>query len=116
MSCEVFNESDVAMIAGSKQIFEVNIYNILDNQINAAIVSVEWRMSRYGETECLLSKDSSNKKSVTFNDSGTITITLLSDDTRDMFGKFTHQITITDVSGSVFVADLGKISIKPIIK
>jgi hypothetical protein len=115
MSCEVFNESDIAMVAGCQQTFEVNLYNLLGEHLNADISSVEWRISRYGETECLLSKYSTDS-SIQFSSDGVITITLLSEETREMFGKFTHQAIITDVQSNTFIADLGKISIKPMIK
>jgi hypothetical protein len=116
MSCEVFNESDIAMVEGCQQTFEINLYNILGEEVNAAINMVEWRMSRYGETECLLSKSYPGDDSISLASDSVITINLLSDETQNMFGKFTHQAIITDVGNHVFVVDLGKISIKPMIK
>jgi len=116
MGCEVFNESDIAMIEGGQQTIQVNIYDILgEGYINIAIDKVEWRMSHYGETECLLSKKSSEDSTVQFDDN-VITITILASDTLNLFGKFTHQAIITDMAGKQFVLDLGKISIKPMIR
>ena len=73
-------------------------------------------MSRYGETECLVSKTSTDSPDEVEYEENVITITLLPSDTMNLFGKFTHQIIIRDIHSSIFVADLGKISIKPLIK
>ena len=118
MSCEVFNESDFGMIEGSYQTFTVNLFNIMGEAYNnAAIDSAEWRLSLYGETELLVSIKSSNDVSsqITINEN-LITITIKSTDTEGLFGKFTHQLILTDARGQQFIADLGRISIKPKIK
>ena len=61
MSCEVFNESDFGMIEGCEQTFEVNLYNIFGEEYTKAIIDfVEWRMSKYGETELIVSKKSTD--------------------------------------------------------
>lgn len=117
MSCEVFNNSDFGMIEGSQQTITLDLYTILGEEFkNVAIESVEWRMSRYGETECLASKTSTDSPNEVKYEENVITITLLPSDTMNLFGKFTHQIIIRDIHSSIFVADLGKISIKPLIK
>ena len=117
MSCDVFNETDFGMIEGSQQTLTLSLYNVLGAEIkNVAIESVEWRMSFYGGTECVVSKNSdSNQNEVNF-DENVISITLLSEDTLGLYGKFTHQIIIHDIHDQLFIADLGKISIKPQIK
>ena len=115
MSCEVFNESDFGMIEGCEQTFEVNLYNIFGEEYTKAIIDfVEWRMSKYGETELIVSKKSTDG-SIAIN-GNIITISILSTDTQGLHGKFTHQLIITDGIGRQFIADLGKISIKPQIK
>ena len=115
MSCEVFNESDFGMIEGCEQTFEVNLYNIFGEEYTKAIIDfVEWRMSKYGETELIISKKSTDG-SIAINEN-IITISILSQDTQGLYGKFTHQLIVTDGIGRQFVADLGKISIKPQIK
>lgn len=118
MAKEMFNETDIAMIQGCQQTIQIDIYNILSEVCNIAIDKVEWRMSRYGETECLVSKNSIDNEDEVSIDINVLTITILSSDTMDMdlSGKFTHQAIITDLSGKQFVLDLGKISIKPMIK
>ena len=117
MSCEIFNNNDFGMIEGSQQTIELDLYNILGEKFeNVAISSVEWRMSYYGETECLVSKNSIDNPNEIFNEENKISITILSKDTQNLFGKFTHQVIITDIHDSIFVADLGKITIKPQIK
>lgn len=117
MSCEVFNNSDFGMIEASQQTITLDLYTILGEEFkNVAIESVEWRMSRYGETECLASKTSADSPDEIKYEENVITITLLPSDTMNLFGKFTHQIIIRDIHSSIFVADLGKISIKPLIK
>ena len=114
MSCEVFNESDFGMIEGCEQTFEVNLYNIFGEDMKAIIDFVEWRMSKYGETELIISKKSTDG-SIAINEN-IITISIFSQDTQGLYGKFTHQLIVTDGIGRQFVADLGKISIKPQIK
>ena len=115
MSCEVFNESDFGMIEGYEQTFEVNLYNIFGEEYTKAIIDfVEWRMSKYGETELIISKKSTDG-SIAINEN-IITISIFSQDTQGLYGKFTHQLIVTDGIGRQFVADLGKISIKPQIK
>lgn len=115
MSCEVFNESDFGMIEGCEQIFEVNLYNIFGEEYTKAIIDfVEWRMSKYGETELIVSKKSTDG-SIAINEN-IITISISSTDTQDLHGKFTHQLIVTDGIGRQFISDLGKISIKPQIK
>ena len=115
MSCEVFNDSDFGMIEGCEQIFEVNLYNIFGEEYTKAIIDfVEWRMSKYGETELIISKKSTDG-SIAVNEN-IITISIFSQDTQGLYGKFTHQLIVTDGIGRQFVADLGKISIKPQIK
>ena len=106
MSCEVFNESDFGMIEGCEQTFSINLYNIFGEEYTSAIIDyVEWRISKYGETELIVSKKSTEGS-----------ISIFSQDTQGLYGKFTHQLIVTDGIGRQFVADLGKISIKPQIK
>ena len=115
MSCEVFNESDFGMIEGCAQTFEVNLYNIFGEEYKNAIIDyVEWRISKYGETESIVSKKSTEGSILI--DENIITISIFSTDTRGLHGKFTHQLIITDGIGRQFIADLGKITIKPQIK
>ena len=115
MSCEVFNENDFGMIEGCEQTFEVNLYNIFGEEYTKAIIDfVEWRMSKYGETELIISKKSTDG-SIAINEN-IITISIFSQDTQGLYGKFTHQLIVTDGIGRQCVADLGKISIKPQIK
>ena len=117
MSCEVFNETDFGMIEGCQQTFSVNLYNILGEEYqNVAIDSAEWRMSKYGETEMLVSKSSLDGNESVVIEKNIITISIDSQDTEGLFGKFTHQLIIKDLHGRQFIADLGKISIKPQIK
>ena len=115
MSCEVFNESDSGMIEACEQTFEVNLYNIFGEEYTNAIIDlVEWRMSKYGETELIVSKKSTDG-SISINEN-IITISIFSKDTQGLYGKFTHQLIVTDGIGRQFISDLGKISIKPQIK
>ena len=115
MSCEVFNNSDFGMIEGSQQTFEVNLYNIFGEEYTKAIIDfVEWRMSKYGETELIISKKSTDG-SITINEN-IITISIFSTDTQGLHGKFTHQLIVTDGIGRQFIADLGKITFKQQIK
>ena len=115
MSCEVFNNSDFGMIEGCEQTFEVNLYNIFGEEYTKAIIDyVEWRMSKYGETELIISKKSTDG-SIAIN-ANIITISIFSQDTQGLYGKFTHQLIVTDGIGRQFIADLGKITIKPQIK
>ena len=115
MSCEVFNESDFGMIEGCEQTFSINLYNILGEEYSNAIIDfVEWRMSKYGETELIVSKKSTDG-SIAINEN-IITISIYSQDTEGLYGKFTHQLIVKDGHGRQFIADLGKISIKPQIK
>lgn len=117
MSCEIFNETDFGMIEGCQQTFTVNLYNVLGEEyVGAAIDSAEWRLSKYGETEMLVNIISTEKDSQIIINENIITITIKSTDTDGLFGKFTHQLVLTDASGQQFIADLGKISIKPKIK
>ena len=115
MSCEVFNENDFGMVEGCQQVLSVDLYNILGEAYKGVIIdSVEWRMSKYGEIEALVIKKSSDG-SITFIEN-IIEILISSEDTQGLHGKFTHQLLIKDGNGQSFVADLGKISIKPQIK
>lgn len=117
MSCEVFNESDFGMIEGSTQTINLNIYNMIGEEYkNILIIKVEWRMSKYGETECLISKNSDDNPSEVIFDKNNVEITLLANDTLGLYGKYTHQAIITDYHSNIFIIDLGKISIKPQIK
>ena len=115
MSCTIFNESDFGMIEGCEQTFSINLYNILGEEYSNAIIDfVEWRMSKYGETEVIVSKKSTDG-SIAINEN-IITISIYSQDTEGLYGKFTHQLIVKDGHGRQFIADLGKISIKPQIK
>lgn len=115
MSYEVFNENDFGMIEGCEQTFSVNLYNILGEEYTYAIIDyVEWRISKYGETELIVSKKSTDG-SISINEN-IITISIYASDTEGLHGKFTHQLIVKDGHGRPFIADLGKISIKPQIK
>lgn len=115
MSCEVFNENDFGMIEGCQQTFTVNLYNIFGEEYTDVVVDyAEWRMSKYGETELIVSKKST-EGSIDINEH-IITIDIGARDTEGLHGKFTHQLVIEDGHGRLFIADLGKISIKPQIK
>ena len=115
MSCEVFNESDFGMIEGCEQTYTNNLYNIFGEEYKNVIIDfVEWRMSKYGESE-LKKKKKSTDGSISI-DGNIITISIHSQDTQGLHGKFTHQLVVSDGSGRQFIADLGKISIKPQIK
>ena len=114
MSREVFNESDFGMIEGCEQTFSINLYNIFGEDMKAIIDFVEWRMSKYGETELIVSKKSTDG-SISINEN-IITISIFSKDTQGLHGKFAHQLIVTDGLGRQFIADLGKISIKAQIK
>ena len=115
MSCEVFNESDFGMIEGCEQTFSINLYNIFCEEYTSAIIDyVEWRISKYGETELIVSKKST-EGSISI-DENIITISIEARDTEGLHGKFTHQLVVKDGHGRQFIADLGKISIKPQIK
>ena len=114
MSCEVFNESDFGMIEGCEQTFSINLYNIFGEDMKAIIDFVEWRMSKYGETELIVSKKTTDG-SISVNEN-IITISIFSKDTQGLHGKFAHQLIVTDGIGRQFIADLGKITIKAQIK
>ena len=115
MSCEVFNESDFGMIEGCQQVFTINLYNIFGEEYSNAIIDyAEWRMSKYGETEALVVKKLTDGSILITGN--IITISIDSQDTEGLHGKFTHQLFLKDGSGRQFIADLGKISIKPQIK
>lgn len=114
MSCEVFNNSDFGMIGGCQQTFDVDLYDVLNEEYHIAASSCEWRLAKYGETE-VLATESTVKGTINITDN-IIQITIPYSDTQNLFGKFTHQLVITDKLGNQFVADLGKISIKPMIK
>ena len=64
----------------------------------------------------LVSKSSADGDESVVIEKNIITISIDSQDTEGLFGKFTHQLIITDRHGRKFIADLGKISIKPQIK
>lgn len=115
MSCGVFNENDFGMIEGCEQTFSINLYNILGEEYKNAIIDyVEWRISKYGETELIVSKKSTDG-SISISEN-IITISIYASDTEGLHGKFTHQLIVKDGHGRPFIADLGKISIKPQIK
>lgn len=115
MSYEVFNENDFGMIEGCEQTFSINLYNILGEEYTNVIIDyVEWRISKYGETELIVSKKSTDG-SISINEN-IITISIYASDTEGLHGKFTHQLIVKDGHGRPFIADLGKISIKPQIK
>ena len=115
MSCEVFNENDFGMIEGCAQTFTVNLYTILgDEYKNAVIDRADWRLSKYGETELIVSKNNIDDSIII--DENIITISIQSQDTQGLHGKFTHQLVLTDGLGRQFIADLGKITIKAQIK
>lgn len=117
MSCEVFNESDFGMIEGSQQTLNIDLYNIFGEEYKNILISeVCWKMSVYGETECVLAKNSSSNSTDIQWNNNTILITILDNDTLGFHGKFTHQAIIKDLYGNSFSVDLGKISIKPQIK
>ena len=115
VSCGIFNETDFCMIEGSEQTFSVNLYDIFGEEYTKAIIDyAEWRMSKYGETEMVTFKKSTDD-SVKIS-KNIITISISSKDTQGLYGKFTHQLILKDGHGKQFIADLGKISIKPQIK
>lgn len=114
MSCEVFSNSDFGMIAGCQQTLSIDLYDIIGEDYNIVINSCEWRLAKYGETEVLTTE--STEKGTIVIDGNIIEIIIPSSDTQNLFGKYTHQLVIIDKLDNQFVADLGKISIKPMIK
>lgn len=117
MNCSIFNDTNIGMIEGSNQTISVDLYNIFGEQYDYIdIVNIEWRMSKYGEIECLVSKNTaSNPKEMRY-EGNTIEVIVNCNDTIGLYGKFTHQIVITDLMDNKFIVDLGNISIKPQIK
>lgn len=117
MTCEVFNETDFGMIEGSRQILRLNLYNIMGEAYeNILLASVEWRLSKYGETEVFASKNTLDDPKEIVWDDEYIEVVITETDTLGLYGKFIHQLVLEDMHGSIFIADLGRISIKPQIR
>ncbi len=123
MPCGVFSESDFGMVEGGQQTIRVDLFKLTGEEYHVALDRIEWRLGRYGETACLISKKVEN---LVLNpnavgdgillDDNIITVTLSANDTVGLWGKFTHQAILTDLKGRQFILDLGKISIKPMIR
>ena len=112
-SCEVFNETDTPLIAGTEESIEVDIYDIFGVRIETlGLNNAVYRMSRYGESETIIEKNMPVNVTQEFS---VITVKLNAKDTENLRGKFWHELILTDVKNKQFVVDLGKITIKPMI-
>ena len=105
------------MIEGANQTLSLDLYNIFGELYDYIdIIGIEWRMSKYGEIECLVSKDMHDNPKDFMYEKNHIEIIIRCNDTIGLYGKFTHQVIITDMMDNKFIVDLGNISIKPQIK
>lgn len=111
--CEVFNENDSPLIAGTEEVIEVDLYDIFGARIETlGLNNAVYRMSRYGESESLVEKKMPANVTQEFS---VVTIKLSASDTEYLRGKFWHELILTDVKNKQFVIDLGKVTIKPMI-
>jgi hypothetical protein len=96
------------MIAGSNQKLFFSIFTSACVAVNLSGASGTWRMAYYGNSAATLSKN------LIFSGSSNIVeVDLEPVDTSSLSGKFIHQPTIIDSSGSIHRPSQGIISIIP---
>lgn len=101
-----FNMEQISFTGGSKETIPLEFYNENGEKINITNYQVIWTMSRFGESEhTLLTKEGVLAGDYACN------IVLNSDDTKNLSGKFVHQVTIIDYLGNERVPAKGIIKI-----
>ena len=113
MSCEVFNESDFGMIEWCEQTFSINLYNIFGEEYTNVIIDfVEWRMSKYGETELIVSKKTTDG-SISVNEN-IITISIFSKDKIQLLFNILNSMSFTGIQQAQAIAQISVILGDPI--
>lgn len=111
---DIYNHNEISFVAGSTEYIFLNVFGFQEMKLDSIkVIKIEWKMAKYGENECLLSKNLSNGITV---HKTTIRIKLLPIDTSNFYGLYTHQLTITDINNNVFVINQGRIFIDSLIQ
>lgn len=113
MNCEVYNPQTIIFVGGSTQYFDIDLFSIVGAKVIPALNSITWSLAKYGDNEIIDKKvwtinENMSDSGITLTDN-TITIKYLS---KDIYGKFHHQIQIVDSNNKRFIMDLGNIIIK----
>ncbi len=109
----LYSELDeVSFIAGSRQVLE---FNIIEQDGSPAALStmrsITWKLSYLGDKDnCVLMKNG------VVSDIGCFSVTLETEDTINLRGKFVHQPILEDSSGHIYRPAEGLIHIVESIK
>jgi len=101
--------SEVIFVAGTKQILNFDIYTSGCIAVNLNASTCTWKLSRYGQSDSVLSKNGS----VSGSPINRFVVTLDSADTATLDGKFIQQPKITDLAGDSYIPSEGYVSIRP---
>jgi hypothetical protein len=103
---EIYNLEKMSIRGGSKTVLSFEFYDEDDLPLDITTSTVIWTLSRFGEpNHTVLSHNG------TLSSNNSCIVTLASEDTRDLEGKFVQQITIIDYLGQEYVPSQGIIKI-----
>jgi hypothetical protein len=100
---------EVIFVAGTKQIMNFDIYTSGCIAVNLNGSTCAWKLSRYGQSSSVLSKNAI----VSGSPINRMVVTLDSADTLSLDGKFIQQPKITDLAGDSYIPSEGYITIRP---
>lgn len=103
---EIYNLPSVSIRGGSKEQLDFTFYDKERNLLDITGAKVIWTLSEFGYSDITILK----KAGVLSSDYSSM-ITLNANDTRDLEGKFVHQITLIDYLDDAYVPCQGIIKI-----
>lgn len=101
-----------SFIAGTNRVYRFLITNPAGDAVDLSSCDCFWKMSPFGSSASVLSA-SAVVSGTPINE---MVVTLYSNDTKDLSGKFIHQAIIIDVTNQEFRPSQGIITIFPRIK
>lgn len=103
---EIYNIEKFVMRGGSKMILTFNFYDDNREPLDITTTQVVWTLSEFGQPDYTILK----KYGVLATDYG-CNITLSSLDTKELEGKYVHQVTLVDYNGEEYIPCQGIIKI-----
>ena len=112
-NCNFYNNQTIDCIEGSTETIEVDLFDVFGRKMATTLSKVTWCMSRYGESESLLN-EIWNSSAPEANPNVTVTdnVVQITFYQTGLYGKFIHQLQITDTDTRNYVLDLGQILVK----
>ena len=105
---EIYNLPSVSIRGGSREMLEFTFYDKTGNLLDITNAKVIWTLSEFGYSDITLLK----KEGVLSSDYSSV-VTINSNDTRDLEGKFVQQITLKNFLDEDYIPCAGIIKINP---